>query len=339
MRRSHLARRAIAAELEQLLARRGLCSVIPGFDDTLKVSTIPAAPATLGAGRAKRVDFPSIGKPTSDFQAVRDGRRSTLLAFSIDLSVARSFAAGTALLLPIQGNLFYSDPSYDLSGNSQAGIARVHFQDENFPQGSGAGEPVGTWITVLPNSVYHVPFTQIALENYAQAGKTMRIVYGVDVDLAPGQSAQVQATILNLAQQSVGGVNELVVGDRGYTYGANFASATTLAAATNEQIVAPASNVNGLILWHAEIVTVQATAAANTFIGLLAKTSAPANAIDGDLLLQAVAYCQTSAGGGLSDKAVRERAVLVAAGKGLYFRNSSASAESTAYRSAEYTLL
>jgi len=298
---------------------------IPGFEDTLKSATPPVPPA-IGGGRATELAFPGVGKPTSDMQAVRDGRRSTLLGYLVDLTNARSFAAGTQLLLDIQGNVFLSDPLFDLTGNSLAGVARVHFQDENF-------NPVGTYVTVLPSAIYKVPFTRVAVENYAQPGKFLYIVYGVDIDLVPGSSQQVQATVNNLAQQLIGGVQELVVMERGYTYGANYKSSTALAANTPDAVFTPASNVNGAILWAAAAWTWNGTNVMN--LALLAKASAPATAIDGDLLTSGKANSpQAGSYTGLLDLA---RPVFIAAGKGLYFLSSVA--EANAFRSASYTLL
>lgn len=292
---------------------------IPGFDDTLKNARPPVPPA-IGGGSATELGFPGVGKPTSDLQAVRDGRRSTLLAYLVDLTNARSFAAGSALLLPIAGNVFMSDPLFDLSGNAQAGIARVHFQDENF-------NPVGTYVTVLPSSIYKVPFTQVAIENYAQAGKFLYIVYGVDVDLVPGASQQVQATILNFAQQLIGGVQELVVMERGYSPGASFVGGA-LGAGGVATIVAPASNLNGLIVWQAWLAT---GAAGVNALSLLAKTSAPASQIDGDVI------ASMATPGAASQAPPMPRPRFIAAGKGLYLYNVTA--ETVATHGVDYTIL
>jgi hypothetical protein len=122
-------------------------------------------------------------------------------------------------------------------------------------------------------------------------------------------------------------------------YAAAFASTTALAVNTNEQIVAPASNVNGLIVWAASVSSSQAAAGGDSIVGLLAKASAPASSIDGDVLLTLDVRCQTSVGGGLSANVALPRPIFVPAGKGLYFRNGAGLAETVAYRSALYSLL
>lgn len=139
-----------------------------------------------------------------------------------------------------------------------------------------------------------------------------------------------------LAQLAVGGVNALQVTERGIAYGAAFASVTALASVTNEQVLAPGSNVNGVIVWDAELFTANGTG--HALAALLAKASAPASMIDSDVLLMSGFYNLSGVGvGGMPQRLARP--VLVAAGKGLYFRNGSATAESLAYRKVLYTVL
>lgn len=126
------------------------------------------------------VDFPGFGVPGSDFNAVRDGRRGQLFYVDVDLSTARSIAAGTQALLPIGANFIYIDQRLN------SGIATLHFQDQNL--GS-------TPVTVFPGALWRVPFTQLGIENTAQPGQTLRIIYGVDVDALPISAAGV--TVLN----------------------------------------------------------------------------------------------------------------------------------------------
>lgn len=311
-----------------------------GFTDsygqTLAIDTQPA-PANQGGQSAVAVRFPGINPPSTDMEAVRDGRRSTLQGYLVDLSTARSLAAGTALTLQVQGNLFYADPLFDLVGNSQAGIARVHFQDVN-------SNPVGTYVTALPSALYKVPFTQLAVENFAQAGKYLYLVYGTDVDILPGASQQVQATIIGtptvggslgaLAQQLIGGVNELVVMERGYTYGAKYASVTNLAAGGSEAVFAPGANVNGAIVWSASFMSHTAGTASAV---MLAKNAAPGTMIDGDPIVAMDKFVLQVGGVSQMCAGVLPRPVFIAAGKGLY--RYSNSLETVSYGAALYTLL
>jgi hypothetical protein len=141
-----------------------------------------------------------------------------------------------------------------------------------------------------------------------------------------------------LAQLALGGVNALVTSERGFTYGASFQSVTALATVTNETALAPGSNTAGVIVWAANISSSQPTAAGTSSIGLIAKSSAPASGIDGDVLLTCVVREQTAVGIASGNTRL-DRPVFVATGKGLYFRNSGANNEGDGYRSILYTAL
>jgi len=129
----------------------------------------------LGAGMPPGVSFPGFRKPVSNFDAVRQLLQTRPLAVDIDLSTARSFAAGTALKLPISGNSFFIDQK------PNSGYSTCYVQDEN-AQGN-------TPITIYPGAVLRVPFTYLVFENIAQPGQVMRVIYGVDLDFVPALSA------------------------------------------------------------------------------------------------------------------------------------------------------
>lgn len=140
---------------------------------------------------------PVLSSPSIDFRSVRDQRRASLFYYDLDLSTARSASALTALLLNVSGNVVYIDA--DPSG----GNALIHFQDGNYDRG-----PVPVYAS--PGAIFNVPFTQLLIENTAQAGKKLRIVYGVDVDFQPGSVAQVAitgATTDDYIAKSAGGTN------------------------------------------------------------------------------------------------------------------------------------
>jgi hypothetical protein len=117
--------------------------------------------------------------PNVDFGMVRDGRRSPLFYYDVDLTNARSIGAGTAETLPLAGDVFMADMNPDLQGD-----AVVHFQDTNL---SSQGAPV----YVTRGAIWKLPFTKMLIENAAQPGKRLRFFYGVGVDAAPGASSSV----------------------------------------------------------------------------------------------------------------------------------------------------
>lgn len=117
-----------------------------------------------------------------DFGAVRDGRSATLFYVDVNLTTARSIAAGTALIVEFAGDTFYCD----LDPNNE-GAAVIHIQDTAL---SARTAPV----YVTPGFIAKVPFTQLLIENVAQTGKRLRLFYGVGVDFQAGAGASVNVS-------------------------------------------------------------------------------------------------------------------------------------------------
>lgn len=118
-----------------------------------------------------------------DMERIRTGRLASLQYFPVDLTNARSLANGTAQVVNIAGNFFYTDSD----PVNQGGII-VHFQEVSQGVNPAAG------IYMPPGAVWKTPFTQLLIENAAQPGKRALIVYGTDVDADPGGSNQVTVT-------------------------------------------------------------------------------------------------------------------------------------------------
>mgnify|MGYP003394110244 CR=1 FL=1 len=125
--------------------------------------------------------FPGLAAPIQDMQSVRDRRRTGVLYYDVDLSTARTLAAGSALVLPFAGTILYIDQ------RENTGFAQVHLVDETFSAGN-------TPVTVFSGYILKAPFTQLVVENEAQPGRTLRILYGVDIDFIPGSGAGVTVT-------------------------------------------------------------------------------------------------------------------------------------------------
>ena len=281
-------------------------------DPTLALKKFTAPPQSAQSNDAKpQPIFPGIGKPSVDFETVRDGRRSTLNYYDVALDNVFSISNGNPLILPISGNSFYVDQDTSVSGS-----AYVHFQDTNL---GNASAPV----FVNAGFIAKIPFTQLLIENKtAQAGKKIRIFYGVDVDFTAG----INATLILSSLPPVTLAAPAVI-----SYGASAVSygATTLL--TPVQLVAPASNVNGIIIWSATIAEYLSTNAASSIV---AKSSAPANPSDGDVILNAsnVAPASQNGSGGTLNTPVK-----IPAGKGIYY--ISGASASTGLRSILYTVL
>jgi hypothetical protein len=254
-------------------------------------------------------DFPGFTAPTTDFGAVIDGRRSPPLIYELDLSVARSYGANSAVQLRLTGNSFYIDQAPDV------GNAYVVFEGVQ----DNTGPLIRPAIYVQPGFVSRVPFANLWIANAAQAGKVLRIIYGTDIDFLPSLNGQISIS---------GSVNSTPYG---YSYGGSYESITALAANTPDTVFAAGANTNGAIIWTASA----AGRNASTQAALIAKTSAPATVIDGDVLTRQAGVPGFAAG----DYAITlNDPVFVAAGKGAYFIATGADTI-CAGRSALYTLL
>lgn len=116
-------------------------------------------------------------------------------------------------------------------------------------------------------------------------------------------------------------------------YGASYKSTTTLAANTPEAVFSAAANINGAIVWMANAYNL-VSAGAGQKIAFIAKNTAPASVIDGDILSVKDQNPQSSGyGAGCSINIC----IFIPAGKALYFISDAL--ESSALRTALYTLL
>ena len=264
------------------------------------------------------MDF--LNKPSTDFAAVRDGRNSLPLWLDIDLTGARSIAAGTALSINIAGNSFYVDQD-----TANVGTSTVHFQDTNLGASSAP-------LFVSAGFIANVPFTQILIENTAQAGKRLRIFYGVDIDFQAGINASI--AISGAVQVNNTLAQKIPMYQAGADYVTSFKSISALAVNTPETVFAPGANTNGAII-HAINFT-SAVAAGLPVAAFVAKASAPATVIDGDVIasLNYLAMGAVNVGGGNLNTPIK-----IAAGKGLYAISATAESATYVMRNVLYTLL
>jgi hypothetical protein len=122
-----------------------------------------------------------LQQPTTNYNAVRDGRRGALLYTVVDLSTARTdtgTGANAPLFINVAGNSFYVD------ADPVDGTAFVEFQDSGSDLSSAR-------IYISPGAIFNIPFTQFKITNPAQTGKTLTIIYGTDVDFQPGSVSQI----------------------------------------------------------------------------------------------------------------------------------------------------
>lgn len=115
--------------------------------------------------------------------------------------------------------------------------------------------------------------------------------------------------------------------------GGNWQNSIAVAINTPIAIITPAANVNGAILWSAGAQDYNAAATPQNFI---AKATAPANFMDGDVLC--MSKNSTWNGSFLYKEAELVRPARIAPGLGVYFISAFAGA-AAGYRYARFTLL
>lgn len=114
-------------------------------------------------------------------------------------------------------------------------------------------------------------------------------------------------------------------------FGSSYKSSSAIAANAPETVFAPGANVNGAYLWSASFAQITAS---GPQAGYVAKTSAPASAIDGDVVcgIDSVASATNNLFCGRLSQPV-----FIPPGRGLYF--ISGVLETWGYRAALFTLL
>jgi hypothetical protein len=247
--------------------------------------------------------FPGFARPSTDMQRVRDRRAAGPWYVDVPLDTGRSIAANTGFQLPfVSGNRMY----FDQLANGGGATLTLN--------ADGVVKP--TKITVQGGFVFKGGFHSITIENDAQPGKVLRVVWGTDIDFAPSVF-------------TIGGT--VATQESGYQYGAAYSSNALIAAGGTAQVFAPASNINGAIVHQ---VYAYSGSAGSQGIALLAKTgAAPASLIDGD----GIASAATAVVGGTVQVPQLPGPVRIAPGKGLWFFASLL--ETGALRHVLYTLL
>lgn len=110
-----------------------------------------------------------------------------------------------------------------------------------------------------------------------------------------------------------------------------------LAVSTAEQVLAPASNTNGAIVYRAALT--ELAAGAVPCAALLYKTSAPANALDGTSIVDSVLLANNAGVSYIISSTPLSIAAYVPAGNGIYWISDLAGLGATSHRTVSYKLL
>lgn len=251
----------------------------------------------------------NLQRPTSDFFAVRDGRRSPWYSHEVDLSAARTDTPSGDLILQIAGNSFYIDRAPDV------GNASIQFQDTSFDR---AMLP----IYAGPGFIANAPFTQIKITNIAQPGKVLRIFYGVDIDFQPGTSSEIvlsgvvnTSTVISGVVQTTN-VFPIKTVPRNLIESGFQNDANTAPIAGYSTWIAPAFNNNGLTIVDASI---RQFDAANILQYFIAAPSLPLFIGSGHVVLMSQVTSPQYYGANLASP------IFIPAGLGIYFYSSAGS--------------
>jgi hypothetical protein len=248
--------------------------------------------------------------PVSAFDKVRDNRLQTIRHFDVDLSSARSAAVNTAKDYAVSGDSFYVD------ADPLGGFCTIYLTPRDNSQ---AEVP----LFVSPGFILNVPFTSIRVENTAQVGKKIRIVYGINVDFQPGSVSQVSIS---------GGVTNRPEASTG-----QFIASGTLNANTVNTIFTPGQNPNGTIVQLAEA---QDTHSIDTLVdfGFFYFTSAPASPNAAGIFPVCLSQRITNGGASASSSCILRSDAYIPAGNGFYCIGSQATA-GTSRRQARWKTL
>lgn len=227
--------------------------------------------------------------------------QGNMLKERIDLTTAQ-----TAKRFDYAGDFVYSD-------RNSTGVINVGFNSlamPAFPFGSNT-------------AVNGFPYKEIYLSWDAQPGLFANVWYGYGANIIPPNQdiSQILSTV---------NVSEL-----GTPYATAFSSATILAANTVQNVIAAGINVNGYRLVSANSVHRNATASGGAYLSMLAKATAPASTVDGDVL--AMAENSYTLGVVSWGNLYLKRPMLVTSGKRLDWIASVA--EDSSQRGCNYSLL
>lgn len=204
---------------------------------------------------------------TNEFDRARTGMATPFLSRVLDLSVAR-----TNEIHNISGDFLYCD----ISTTGQAIIELNNQMD-------AAEAP----ITFAAGFGVECPFKQLKISNAAQAGAKLVLIYGAgDNKIIPSSSLLNVNSILQPVN-----INNVVSASCQYV---NNYIATVAVGVSTAQVLAPASNPNGMIIRSFAHVNAPSTAGAGSLLVAAAQAPATMNGTNGQLLLS---FTQTTANG------------------------------------------
>ena len=242
-----------------------------------------------------------------DFDRSRLMLDTAFQRYDIDLSVA---LANEGYLEGIAGDFLY----FDTDPTASNGVATLELNKRS-------GLAVAPFY-VQPGFAIASPFKGITLTYALQPGKRLRVMWATGARVVPTNTATI-----NIA-------STVAVNEQGFAYASSYKSNVTLAAATPENVIAAASNLNGYVVWSGFLSSPCGAGAG--LVSLVAKATAPASWLDGDVVHMGTQHTGTNVS---SVGSIMSRAVRVTSGKRL--DRIAVALESGAVTGAEckYTIL
>ena len=244
------------------------------------------------------------------------------------------------ITLPANGSFLLPSPNTNFFITGATGLVAV--QGDTFGQIDGLGAGQG---------LNGVPFNRLTLIDQSGAANTVKIL------VAPGEfTNQILAGIVNLAAGSTVGLSAgatvglsagatvsitasqvlQMIRPEGHTN--YFVDGSAMAANTPTQLVAPATNVNGVLILSAALSDFQASSVANV-VTLLSNTATPTSPTNGAIYLS-TAENQFVSASGIWYSGQLNFEQFVPAGQGLYICSAVATAVNAAViRHCRYKVL
>ena len=236
------------------------------------------------------------------------------------------------ITLPANGSFLLPSPNTNFFITGATGLVAV--QGDTFGQIDGLGAGQG---------LNGVPFNRLTLIDQSGAANTVKIL------VAPGEfTNQILAGIVNLAAGTTVGLSAgatvsitasqvlQMIRPEGHTN--YFVDGSAMAANTPTQLVAPATNVNGVLILSAALSDFQASSVANV-VTLLSNTATPTSPTNGAIYLS-TAENQFVSASGIWYSGQLNFEQFVPAGQGLYICSAVATAVNAAViRHCRYKVL
>lgn len=177
-------------------------------------------------------------------------------------------------------------------------------------------------------------FLTLTIYHLDASDQAVIISVGKDADVGSARfSGNVSiSNAVDLSASTLAALENTTIQNLGASYNGNYANNTALGVNGTVQVFSAASNVNGAIIHSAQF---QSIAAGNQTAAFIAKATAPANILDGQVILSVDNW--TALGGNTYVAGSLKNPIRIPAGLGLHYLITGS--EGTGFRTCLYRLL